>query len=122
MLRRLRLFTAVLGTAGLLLASTQPASAGTLEDIDSQSVPPMVDLALLRPLGLAVTAVGAVAFVPAGAATALFAPDEMDKPFDFLVRRPFDYTFRDPLGSHGNPSEEYGGRAGPAARGAHEGQ
>jgi len=104
MLRRLRPFAAVLGAVGLLLAATHPASAGQLEDIDKQSVPPMVDLALLRPLGLAVTAVGAVAFLPAGAATALFAPDEVDKPFDFLVRRPFDYTFRDPLGTHGNPA------------------
>jgi len=106
MLHRLRPFAAVLATAGLLLASTQPASAGRLEEIDQQSVPPMVDLAVLRPLGLAVTAMGAVAFVPAGAATALFAPTEMDNSFDFLVRRPFDYTFRDPLGSHGNPSEK----------------
>lgn len=97
---RLRPFAAALGAAGLLLAAA-PASAGQLEDIDKQGVPPMVDLALLRPLGLAVTAVGAVAFIPAGAATALFSPDEVDKPFDLLVRRPFEYTFRDPLGSHG---------------------
>jgi len=103
MFGRLRPFAAALGAAGLLVSSA-PASAGQLEEIDKQGVPTMVDLALLRPLGLAVTAVGAVAFIPAGAATALFSPDEVDKSFDLLVRGPFEYTFRDPLGSHGDKS------------------
>jgi hypothetical protein len=98
MFRVFRTVPAALAVASLLLAAA-PARAD-LDSIDKNSVPVMVDLLLLRPMGLAVTAVGVAAFVPAGLMTALFRPSEIDKPFDLLVKQPFGYTFQDPLGTH----------------------
>jgi hypothetical protein len=97
MFRVLRSLPAALAVAGLLVAA--PASAD-VDSIDRNSVPVFVDLMLLRPLGLAMTAVGVAAFVPAALVTAAVRPSEIDKPFDLLVKGPFGYTFQDPLGTH----------------------
>ena len=102
MLHRLRSLGPALMAGALVLALAAPASAGRIEQIDKNSVPPIVDLAVLRPLGLAATAAGVAAFLPAAALTALFRPSDVMKPFDVLVKGPFTYTFVDPLGTHGS--------------------
>ncbi len=61
---------------------------------------PTVDLILLRPFGLAMVAGGAVVMLAVAPFTLLVRPTELDVPFDTFVKRPFEYTFVDPLGSH----------------------
>jgi hypothetical protein len=100
MLRRFRSLTAAFAAAALIVGLTGPASADKLDNVDSGSVPWAVDLILMRPIGLVATAVGAVAFVPAGAITAAFHRESVPKVFNNLVRGPYAFTFEDPLGTH----------------------
>ena len=104
MSRRLRDFFAALVVAALVAGSAGPASAGALEEIDANSVPPMFDLLFLRPMGLATTVVGLVAFGPVAAFAAAFQPADARAKvawsYDVLVRHPATFTFVDPLGSH----------------------
>lgn len=104
MLRRIRSIMTSLAVAGLLVAMAAPASATgrSLDEIDPNNVPILLDIALLRPAGLVMTAVGAALFVPVGGFTWLIRRDDVDKPFNYLVREPFTYTFVDPIGSHGD--------------------
>jgi hypothetical protein len=107
MLRRLRIVAAAIA-AFALLGAAAPASAGSaMDDIDPNSVPASVDLILLRPIGLVTTAVGAVAFVPAAAVTALFHRQSIPAVFDILVRGPYEFTFVDPIGAHGDSKSTY---------------
>lgn len=108
MLRRFRIFAAAVA-AFALLGAAAPASAGssTLDNVDPNSVPVPVDLILLRPIGLVATAVGAVAFVPAAAVTALFHRESIPGVFDVLVRGPYEFTFVDPIGTHGDSKSKY---------------
>jgi len=100
MFRRIRSLAATLAVAALVMGHAAPASAGTLEDIDDNSVPAMFDLVFMRPLGLVATAAGVAVFLPAAALTAIFRPKDVGVTFDKLVRGPAEFTFVDPLGSH----------------------
>ena len=101
MFRRIRRFAASLAVIGLVAGTATPASAD-LDSIDPNSVPVVFDAIFLRPMGLAMTAVGAALFVPVGAVTLVVRHQDIDKPFEWLVKDPFTYTFLDPLGSHGS--------------------
>lgn len=102
MSRGLRVFMAALAAVTVLAVGTTPALAFQDEGLAAQEkqTPVLLDAFLLRPVGLAMTAVGAAAFVPAGAITALTRPRDIGKPFRLLVANPFRYTFMDPLGEH----------------------
>ncbi len=99
MLRRFRRLTGAFAVAALIVGHAAPASAD-MENIDPHAVPAIFDLFVLRPLGLAVTAVGAIAFVPAALLTAMIRPTDIDKPYEFFVKEAFTFTFLDTLGSH----------------------
>jgi hypothetical protein len=60
----------------------------------------VLDALFLRPIGLVMTAVGTVLFVPTAGIVSLTRPTDLPKPFRVLVARPFHYTFLDPLGEH----------------------
>ena len=99
---RIRGFTAALVASAVLLGGAAPALAFTDEGLTSaeRHTPAVFDALVLRPMGLVVTAVGAVVFVPAGAFVAVTRPTDIGKPFHNLVAVPFRYTFIDPLGEH----------------------
>ncbi len=78
-----------------MLMASQPALAATYEDVN-----PAADLIILRPVGLVMLVGGTVFMAPVGLWTLLVRPSEMDVPFDTFMKRPFEYTFIDPLGSH----------------------
>jgi len=88
-MKRLQKIFAVFALLGVLVGT--PAYADS---------PPMLDLVVLRPIGLAMTALGTVAMVAVTPWTLIVRPTELDVPFDVLMKTPFNYTFRDPLGSH----------------------
>jgi hypothetical protein len=108
MLARTRSFVAALTIAALLFGSAAPAFAGDdltgLERADDgyeASVPVVLDVLLLRPLGLLMTAGGLVLYAfPVLPITAVTRPTQIWKPLGPLVATPARYTFSDPLGSH----------------------
>ena len=102
MFGRIRGFIAALMASAVLLSGAAPALAFTDEGLTASErhTPALFDAFVLRPIGLVVTALGAVVFVPAGALVGLTRPTDIGKPFNRLVAVPFRYTFLDPLGEH----------------------
>ncbi len=110
MLNQFRRFTAAFCItaliAGVVLPST--ASAGsdsfinsTDSEANNMTSPLMVDLILLRPVGLVTMAVSTVLFVvPVLPLTLITRPSELSKPFDVMVMDPARFVWSDPLGTH----------------------
>jgi hypothetical protein len=91
MLRHLRTLLAALAVVGMLAV---PAL------IENEKASPMVDLFLMRPLGLIMLGVSAALWVPAQAATMAIRPMDYKKPIDHMLVRPAKFVFVDPLGEH----------------------
>ena len=108
MLFRTRRVFAALCALLMIAGVTLPAAADTQSYInssgnmiDDSTSPPMVDLFLLRPLGLVTFLVGTALFiVPALPLTVITRPTDIGAPFEALVLRPARYVWVDPLGSH----------------------
>jgi hypothetical protein len=104
MLQTARLFTAALVATAMLIGSVGPAAGAAYEDqgleATKKETPILLDALILRPVGLALTAVGTALFVPAAAVVGATRPTDVGKPFQMLVANPFRYTFMDPLGQH----------------------
>lgn len=88
--------------AVMLLAVQVGTAAASAKDLEDQGkVNILFDAIVLRPLGLAMTAVGGVLFAfPVGPLVGLTRPQDIREPLDFLVLRPARFTFSDPLGHH----------------------
>lgn len=65
-----------------------------------KNVPVVIDAMFLRPMGLMLTAGGAVLAVVPTLFTLMTRPTDVVKPLEALVATPFRYTFLDPLGEH----------------------
>ena len=104
MLRSARFATAALVAAALFLGPVGSAAGATFDDqgleATKRDTPVLLDAFILRPVGLALTAVGTALFVPAAAVVGATRPTDIGKPFQMLVANPFRYTFMDPLGQH----------------------
>ena len=77
----------------VILFSAAPAFAAS-SDIDAIDI--VVDVVALRPIGIVSTIFGSAFFVvslPFAAIT-----NSIDTSFDLLVKDPFEYTFKRPLG------------------------
>ncbi len=100
-----RRVTVALSIAALLLSSFGPAAASDVSvyksnrDLGPSGVEVVTDLLIVRPLGLAVTLVGAAFFV-AGVPFAAVTGD-VDTIGRVLVAEPGNYTFTRPLGDLG---------------------
>lgn len=104
---RIRVMLAALLATAVLVAGASPAVAYepfAYEDVGidqrQRETPILLDAFFLRPMGLLLTGLGIVAFVPAAAFVGLTRPTDLGKPFKLLVAKPFRYTFMDPLGEH----------------------
>jgi len=106
MLARIRSFVAALGIAAVLFGASAPVFAEGLRSDDPNDnqeaeVPVVLDVLVLRPLGLLMTAGGLVLYAfPVLPITAVTRPTQIWKPLGPLVAAPARYTFSDPLGSH----------------------
>ena len=101
MKRWIRGLSATLVAVALLAVQvgTAAANAQSLEDQGKVNV--IFDAVVLRPLGMAMTAIGGLLFAfPVGPLVGITRPSEIHKPLEFLVLRPARYTFSDPLGHH----------------------
>lgn len=103
MSRPVRSFFAALVTSALLFSQVAPAlaanSVNAMEE-EERSVPVLFDAMILRPIGMLVTGVGAVAFCAVAPLMAITRPTDLGKPFQALVMRPARFTWVDPLGTH----------------------
>ena len=99
---RIRALVAALATAALIFSLAAPAAAFT-RDTGNQpnQVPAVIDVLLLRPLGLVMTATGVAFYVfPVAPLTMLVRPLDIAKPLGPLVVKPGRFTFADPIGYH----------------------
>lgn len=75
-------------------AGDTPGTGGKMLDLGSRVV-----------FGIPLTIGGAVMMIPAGLATLVTRPTEIDKTFDYFVMGPVRYTWVDPLGEHPQPED-----------------
>ncbi len=99
-MRQLRRFAAVLALAATLAGPSASFAATDIDTVGDRGSPPMVDLFLMRPLGLAMLGASCAIFVPAAALTAAFRYDDLPTTYEVLVEGPVRFVFIDPLGSH----------------------
>jgi hypothetical protein len=105
MLARIRSFVAALSIIALVLGSSTPALAASFDLADDDGiegqVPVVLDVLILRPMGLLMTGAGLVIYAfPVLPITAITRPTQIFKPLGPLVAAPARYTFSDPLGQH----------------------
>ncbi len=99
---QIRPVAAVLAASAVLLGSAAPAAASTDQGLGAtdRSTPVVLDMMVMRPLGLLLTTMGAVFFVATSPLVLITRPTDIARPFKELVARPFTYTFVDALGEH----------------------
>ena len=101
MLRHLRTLLAALAVVGMLAVPVTSAFASTnIEGIENAKASPMVDLVIMRPLGLLMLATSAILWVPVQTFTMMVRPQDYMKPIDYMLKRPSKFVFVDPLGEH----------------------
>lgn len=96
--------TAAIALAALVLSLAAPAAASAFfkdEGDRNTAVPLLVDVLLLRPTGLALTALGTLFYAfPVAPIMAITRPTDIMEPAGPLIMRPARFTFRDPIGQH----------------------
>jgi hypothetical protein len=97
----LRTLLATLAVVGMLAVPMTSAFAATsVEMVENEKAPPMVDLLIMRPFGLLMLVTSATLWVPAQTFTMMVRPQEYMKPIDYMLKRPAKFVFVDPLGGH----------------------
>jgi hypothetical protein len=101
MLRHLRTLFTALAVVGMLAApATSAFAASNIGTLENEKASPMVDLMLMRPLGLAALVVSGVVWVPVQTFTMIVRPQDRQKPIDYMLKGPAKFVFVDPLGEH----------------------
>lgn len=109
MLNQIRRLTASLCLVALVAGITLPLSASASDsfinssdaEANNMTSPVMVDLLLLRPVGLLTMCVSTLFFVfPVVPLTLLTRPSEIAKPWEIMVLEPARFVWSHPLGSH----------------------
>lgn len=109
MLNRIRRITAAFCLVALVAGITLPLSASADEsfinssdtEANNMTSPVMLDLLVLRPIGLVTFCVSSVLFVaPVIPLTLITRPTELAKPFKAMVIKPALFVWADPLGKH----------------------
>ena len=99
-MRSIRRFLAGFALVALFAA---PASAVTNERVNGiggQPAHPMVDVLMIRPIGLIGLMMSAALWVPAEAMTLCVNPTQWKLPVDHLLAKPARFVFVDPIGTH----------------------
>lgn len=101
MSRFVRSFVAALLTSALILTQAACAMNTQPEDpFDRNAVPVVFDAQTLRPLGILMTAGGAMSFCLVSPFVLITRPTDIGKVFSKLVIDPARYTWVEPLGTH----------------------
>ena len=99
-MRSVRRFLAVTAVLALLAAPAAAVTDHKVSHVGNSNAPAMMDVLVLRPVGLVGLALSAVLWVPAEALTLCINPSEWKVPVDHLLTKPARYVFVDPIGSH----------------------
>ena len=100
---RIRRAVAALCAVVMIAGLAGPAFANEFESqlpAENASSHPVTDVLFLRPLGFVAFIGGVSLFVPAAAITLMTRPQEIDKPFSWLIVAPARYVWVDGLGKH----------------------
>jgi hypothetical protein len=101
MSRSFRSVVAALLTSALILTQAACASYEQPDDpFDRNSVPVVFDAGTLRPVGILMTATGAMGFCLVSPFVLITRPTDIGKVFSKLVIDPARYTWVEPLGTH----------------------
>ena len=99
-MRSIRCFLAAFAAAALLAGPASAVTSERVDHVESAAAPPMMDVLVLRPVGLVGLALSSVLWVPAELMTVCINPTEWKLPVDHLLTKPARYVFVDPIGSH----------------------
>ena len=98
---RIRQLVALACAFLLLTGAAATASADNYEEpTTDKSVPVLLDVLIMRPLGFLTLVAGVVLLAPATAITLITRPHEIGKPLNLLVVEPAKYIWVDPFGTH----------------------
>jgi len=102
MLRNIPRLAATVAVVGLLLAPTGAIAGSRIGtgELENSTASPMVDLILMRPLGLVGLGLSTAVWIPAQLVTMIVRPSEWEAPIDHMLKKPYEFVFVDPLGSH----------------------
>jgi len=89
----------VTGGAGTSFADSSDSYEAALP-VENSTSPVVLDVLLLRPVGIVLFLTGTALFVPAALHTLITRPTEISKPFEALVVVPARYVWADGLGEH----------------------
>ena len=90
----------VAGSAGAGFAAETADSFEASLPAENATSPAVLDVLILRPLGIGMLAVGTALAVPATVLTAITRPKEIYKPIQTLIVAPARYVWVDPIGKH----------------------
>ncbi len=96
---KLRSWVAVVSALAMIAAAAPVAAEEDRYD-QASSAPILVDVIILRPLGIAALATGVAIMGIIAPMVLVVRPQGIHKPFDLLVRQPARYIWADRLGTH----------------------
>ena len=99
-MRSVRRFLAVTTFVALLAAPASAVTDHQVSHVGDSKAPPMMDLLVMRPVGLVGLALSAALWLPAELMTVCINPTEWKVPVDHLLTKPARFVFVDPIGSH----------------------
>jgi hypothetical protein len=99
-MRSVRRFLAAFALAALVAAPASAVSNERVDRVDAEFAHPMLDVLVLRPVGLIGLALSSALWVPAELMTLAVNPTEWKLPVDHLLTKPARFVFVDPIGSH----------------------
>ncbi len=99
-MRSARRFLAALALAALAAAPAAAVTNEQVDKVDSEFAHPMVDVLVMRPVGLIGLMLSGMIWVPAEAMTLMVNPTQWKLPVDHLLTKPARFVFVDPIGSH----------------------
>jgi hypothetical protein len=99
-MRSIRRFLAAFAVAALVAAPAAAVTNERTDRVDSAYAHPMVDVLLIRPVGLIGLALSSAIWVPAELMTLCVNPTEWMLPVHHLLAKPARFVFVDPLGTH----------------------
>ena len=99
-MRSVRRFLAAFALVALFASPAAAVTTQRVDKVNSANAHPMVDVLLLRPVGMIGLALSAMLWVPAELMTLAVNPTEWHMPVHYLLTKPARFVFVDPIGSH----------------------
>jgi len=99
-MRSVRRFVAAFALVALFAAPAFAVTSERADHIGDRPAHPMVDVLMIRPVGMIGLAMSAALWVPAELMTLCINPTEWMLPVHDLLAKPARFVFVDPIGSH----------------------